>query len=72
MSIRLRLAVFFTLAALLLLVGVGALYLRGLKAELDQSLTLTLRARSDNVAIQLAALPPPVTESQGGCSRKIQ
>jgi len=58
MSIRLRLALLFGIAALILLAGGGTLFVTQLRRGLDQSLTLTLATRADNLKSELTALGP--------------
>jgi len=55
MPIRVRLALLFTLTALLLLTGGGVLFLRQLSLGLDASLDTTLRARADALASTVSA-----------------
>lgn len=55
MSIRVRLALLFGAAALLLLVGGGVLFVTNLERGLDQSLTLTLETHADNLSSQLVS-----------------
>lgn len=62
MTIRLRLALLFTTATLILLAGGGTLFVSRLQTGLEQSLTLTLRARADTLATALAGAPVPITQ----------
>lgn len=63
MTIRLRLALIFTVAVLVLLAGGGYLFVSRLETGLENSLTTTLDTRADAVIAQLGSRPAQVTDN---------
>lgn len=66
MTIRLRLALVFTVVALLLLLGGGYLFVSRLEEGLENSLTTTLDTRAVGVIYQLGAHPELTTATPAG------
>lgn len=69
MTIRLRLALIFTVAALLLLAGGGYLFVSRLEKGLENSLTTTLDTRADGVIGQLGSHPAQTAATAAGRRR---